>query len=145
MRYEVENINIKVEIKPSYEWKEDAKDAGISHSELEIFALVIKGYKYKEIAEIMNITHQSVKNHMHNFLKKLKVKNGSQALVLAIAKNLIKIEQSYSEISVDIDSDGIIDTMNNLFSGKAHSPGLDEKRMKYLKVWLKSHGIDVNL
>lgn len=82
---------------------------------------------------------------MHNFLKKLKVKNGAQALVLAIAKNLIKIERSTSEISVDMDSDGLIDTMNRLFSGEAHYPSLDEKKMKYLKVWLKSHGIDIEL
>ncbi|MFC1954358.1 response regulator transcription factor [Chloroflexota bacterium] len=88
----MESVSYKVEIYPSYEWQKDAKDAGISHRELEIFSLVIKGYRYKEIANVVDIQPQSVRNHMQRLLTKLGAKNGSQALVLAISKKLINVE-----------------------------------------------------
>ena len=61
---------IKVEINPSYEWDEDAKEFGISHKELEVMALLAQGYSNEEIADILPIQYQSVKNHMYNQRRK---------------------------------------------------------------------------
>ena len=82
----------KIYINPSYEWEEDAKELGISHRELEIFALAFEGHNNKEIAAILGIQHQSVKNHLYSFSKKLKVQNIGQALVILLFKNMVRME-----------------------------------------------------
>jgi len=94
-------IRKKVEINPSYEWAKDAESLGISHRELEVFALVTEGYNNKEIAEILHIKHQSVKNHMHHFTKKLGVRNAGQAVIVALHKKLIKMRGIYGDTSME--------------------------------------------
>lgn len=84
-------IQSKVDINPSYEWSEKAKELNISHRELEVLALVVEGYKNKEIAQILKIQHQSVKNHLQHLFKKLDVKNSTQAYIIALNLNLIKM------------------------------------------------------
>jgi DNA-binding NarL/FixJ family response regulator len=86
----------KVEINPSYEWSEKARELGVSHRELEVLALVVEGYKNKEIAKILEIQHQSVKNHLQRLLKKLNVRNKTQAYVIALNLNLIKMSAGSS-------------------------------------------------
>lgn len=81
----------KVDINPSYEWVKEAECLGISHREVEVLALVVEGYKNKEIAQILGIQHQSVKNHLQHLFKKLDVKNSTQAYIIALNLNLIKI------------------------------------------------------
>ena len=85
---------IKVEINPTYEWDEDAKELGISHKELEVMALSAQGYSNEEIADILPIQYQSVKNHMYNLTKKFKANNTVEALSLAIGKGLLRIENT---------------------------------------------------
>lgn len=80
----------KVEINPSWEWLGDARELGVSHRELEVLALLMEGFNNKEVAEILHIEYQSVKNHVYRFMQKLNVKTGQQAAVLALAMNLIK-------------------------------------------------------
>lgn len=87
----------KVDINPSYEWSEKARELGISHRELEVLALVVEGYKNKEIAQILKIQHQSVKNHLQHLFKKLNVKNSTQAYIIALNMNLIKIRGAVVE------------------------------------------------
>ena len=82
----------KIIINPSYEWEEDAKGLGISHRELEVFALLFEGHNNKEIAAILGIQYQSVKNHLHSLTKKLNSKNVAQAFVVLIVKNMIQME-----------------------------------------------------
>lgn len=81
----------KVDIRPSYEWSEKAKELGVSHRELEVLALVVEGYRNKEIAQILRIQHQSVKNHLQHLFKKLSVRNGTQAYVIALNLKLIRM------------------------------------------------------
>ena len=85
------DIQYKVDINPSYEWAREAESLGISHRELEVLALVVEGYKNKEIAQILKIQHQSVKNHLQHIYKKLNVKNSTQAYIIAVNLNLIKM------------------------------------------------------
>ena len=57
----------------------DKKVSPISSRELDILRLVAKGKSNHEIAELLFISPFTVKNHVHNILKKLKVKNRMQA------------------------------------------------------------------
>lgn len=82
----------KVLINPSYEWDEDAKALNISHRELEVFALLMDGHDNKEIAQILGIQYQSVKNHTYGLYKKLNAKNMAQAAKLLLFGNFIKTE-----------------------------------------------------
>ncbi|MFC1986390.1 helix-turn-helix transcriptional regulator [Chloroflexota bacterium] len=82
----------KIIIHPSFEWEESAKELGVSHRELEVFALLFEGHNNKEIAAILGIQHQSVKNHLYSLSKKLKVKNVAQALGVLLFKNMVRME-----------------------------------------------------
>ena len=82
----------KVSINPSYEWGEDAKALNVSHRELEVFALLMDGHDNKEIAQILGIQYQSVKNHVSSLYKKLKAKNMAEAMKLLLFGNFIKVE-----------------------------------------------------
>ena len=136
---------VRVEINPSYEWQEDAKEVGISHRELEVFALVVKGYSNKEIAEILSIKHQSVKNHLHSLYKKLRVRNSAQALVIAIGKNLIQVEHKLMDVDVSVKftAEDFIEGLNHALSDE--NPNLKEKVKKKAKIFLKSRGIDIEI
>ncbi len=61
----------------------------MSHRELEVLALVVEGYKNKEIGKILKIEHQSVKNHLQHLLKKLQAGNNTQAAFVALHLNMI--------------------------------------------------------
>jgi DNA-binding CsgD family transcriptional regulator len=82
----------KVSINPSYEWDGDVKSLNVSHRELEVFALLVDGHDNKEIAQILGIQYQSVKNHISSLYKKLKAKNMAQAMKLLLFGNFIKVE-----------------------------------------------------
>jgi DNA-binding CsgD family transcriptional regulator len=82
----------KVIINPSYEWDEDVKPLNVSHRELEVFALLMDGHDNKEIAQILGLQYQSVKNHIFSLYKKLKAKNMAQAMKMLLFGNFIKVE-----------------------------------------------------
>ena len=138
-------MQYKVDINPSYEWAEEASGLNISHRELEVFALVTEGYSNKEIAQILKIKHQSVKNHMHSFTKKLGVKNNTQALIIALHLKLIKVRAKtpYKDVPVmEITGKDWIEDARKYISGENWSSSLSEKDIRFLKVFLKEHGID---
>ena len=139
------HIQYKVDINPSYEWDEKARELNISHRELEVLALVVEGYKYKEIARILKIQHQSVKNHLQHLFKKLDVKNNTQAYIIALHLNLIRMrgKTPYKDIPVlDITAENLIDGIRKFISGESWGSNLSEKDIRFMKVFLKEHGID---
>jgi len=141
------DVQYKVDINPSYEWAKEAEELGISHRELEVLALVVEGYKNKEIAGILKIQHQSVKNHLQHIYKKLNVRNSTQAYVIALNMNLIKMRGTMIGPSdfpvVEMKAKDMIEDLRKIVSGKMEVEGLDsEKKRKWLKVWLKEHGIE---
>ena len=138
------DIRYKVEINPSYEWAKDAESLGISHRELEVFALVAEGFTNKEVAEILHIKPQSVKNHMHHFYKKLDVKNSALAVIVALDKNLIKMRGIYGDVSVEVTGEGLVEGFRRLINGQDWMHGVNEKKKRKIKVWLLSHGIDID-
>lgn len=81
--------HLKIVIHPSYEWLEKARAYNISHRELEVLSLLIEGHNNKEVAALLGIQYQSVKNHWHTLSKKLKVNNYAQAFLMLMALNVM--------------------------------------------------------
>ena len=63
----------------------------LTKREFEVLKLLAVGMYNKEIAEKLNISERTVKNHVSNIFKKLKVTDRTQAAVFTIRNNLIKI------------------------------------------------------
>ena len=58
--------------------------------EKDVLSLAAKGANNKEIAEKLFLREVTVKSHMNNVFKKLKVSNRTQAVLTALQANLIK-------------------------------------------------------
>ena len=142
------DFQYKVDINPSYEWAKEAEGVGISHRELEVLALVVEGYRNKEVAQILKIQHQSVKNHLQHLFKKLNVRNSTQAYINALVLNLIKVRAGivggkgrYGPR--EITGQDAIEYLRKVISGEYKVKEVsDEKTRQWLKVWLKEHGIE---
>lgn len=63
----------------------------LTKRELDVLKLLAKGMFNKEIAQTLNISERTVKNHVSNIFKKLVVADRTQAAVFAIRNNLIGI------------------------------------------------------
>ena len=137
-------VRYRVEINPSYEWAEGAENLGISHRELEVFALVTEGYNNKEAAEILHIKHQSVKNHMHRFTKKLGVKNTGQAVIVALHNRLIRMRGIYGDASVEVTAEELVERIRRVVNGLDWMRGWTEKDKTRMRVFLLSRGIDID-
>lgn len=59
----------------------DAPPSVLTVRELEILRLIGKGCKYKQIADQLNISIQTVKKHISNIFEKLQVNNKVEALI----------------------------------------------------------------
>jgi DNA-binding NarL/FixJ family response regulator len=68
----------------------------LSHREMEILQFVTEGMSNKEIAVKLNISQQTVKNHMTSILKKLNVEDRTQAAVNAIRRGWVRLDSSTS-------------------------------------------------
>lgn len=64
--------------------------ASLSDRELEVLRLIAKGMLNKEIAKTLFISEKTVKNHISNIFRKLKVSDRTQAAVYAIKNNLVE-------------------------------------------------------
>ncbi|MBZ0278930.1 MAG: response regulator transcription factor [Anaerolineae bacterium] len=72
----------------------DANDHYIplSRREMEILEFVTHGLSNKEIAHKLQISQQTVKNHMTSILKKLNVEDRTQAAVNALRRGWVRIQ-----------------------------------------------------
>jgi DNA-binding NarL/FixJ family response regulator len=61
----------------------------LTERELETLTLIAKGFKNKQIADVMYITEGTVKLHVNNILRKLGVTDRTQALLKAIENDLL--------------------------------------------------------
>jgi len=66
----------------------------LSPREMEILQFVVRGLSNKEIASELQISHQTVKNHMTAILKKLNVQDRTQAAVTALRHGWVRIHDS---------------------------------------------------
>ena len=83
---------ITVIINPSYKWQGNAKSTKITNRELEVLTAIASGYEYKEIATMLDIKYQSVKNHLYHISKKLGVGNNTQALLKALELGMVSLD-----------------------------------------------------
>jgi two-component system nitrate/nitrite response regulator NarL len=69
----------------------DRDRSPLSQREREIVALVVQGFKNKEMAEKMFISEQTAKNHLHNIFDKLGVSDRLELALYAIHKGLDRV------------------------------------------------------
>lgn len=70
---------------------DSAKVDSLTSREMEVLILIAKGMFNKEIADSLDISERTVKNHISNIFKKIEVADRTQAAVFAIKNNLIKL------------------------------------------------------
>lgn len=63
----------------------------LTKRELEIIKLLVGGLYNKEIADSLNISEKTVKNHISSIFRKINVSDRTQAAVYAIKNNLVEI------------------------------------------------------
>lgn len=67
------------------------KISSLTKRECEILIQVASGRFNKEIANTLNITERTVKNHISNIFKKIGVSDRTQAAVFAIRNNMVRL------------------------------------------------------
>jgi DNA-binding NarL/FixJ family response regulator len=65
----------------------------LSEREIEIINLMAKGFANKQIAGHLNVSEQTIKNHITSILSKLDANARTEAVVKAIKRGLININQ----------------------------------------------------
>jgi DNA-binding NarL/FixJ family response regulator len=65
--------------------------APLTTREVEILDCIARGNSNKEIARILNISDQTVKNHITSILRKLAVNDRTQAVIYALRHGWIKM------------------------------------------------------
>lgn len=65
----------------------------LSDREMEVLNCVVGGMSNKEIAALLGISHQTVKNHITSILRKFNVEDRTQAVVYALKRGWVKLHQ----------------------------------------------------
>ncbi len=68
-------------------------DEELTPREMEVLRQVAMGRSNKEIAAALSITEETVKSHVGSVLSKLQVENRAQALVQALKRGLVTLEE----------------------------------------------------
>ena len=63
----------------------------LTKREKEVFKLLVTNKSTKEIAEVLNISEKTVRNHISNAMQKLGVKGRAQAVVELLRMNIISL------------------------------------------------------
>ena len=63
----------------------------LSDREMEVLIRVVEGKSNKEIASLLGISHQTVKNHITSILRKFGVEDRTQAVVYALKRGWVKL------------------------------------------------------
>ncbi len=69
----------------------------LSDREAEVLMCVVKGMSNKEIASSLGISHQTVKNHVTSILRKFGVEDRTQAVVYALKRGWVKLNDNVSQ------------------------------------------------
>ena len=66
----------------------------LSNREMEVLECVVRGLSNKEIASLLSISHQTVKNHVTSILRKFSVEDRTQAVVYALKHGWVRLKTS---------------------------------------------------
>jgi DNA-binding NarL/FixJ family response regulator len=66
----------------------------LSDREMEVLACVVRGMSNKEIASLLGISHQTVKNHVTAILRKFGVEDRTQAVVYALKRGWVTLKDT---------------------------------------------------
>jgi DNA-binding NarL/FixJ family response regulator len=66
---------------------------GLTERELEVVKALAHGKSNKEIAHSLGISEKTVRNHTSNIYKKLHIFDRTQAVIYAIRRGLVDIEE----------------------------------------------------
>ncbi len=66
----------------------------LSEREMEVLECVVRGMSNKEIAALLGISHQTVKNHVTSILRKFGVEDRTQAVVYALKHGWVQLRKS---------------------------------------------------
>ncbi len=66
----------------------------LSDREMEVLACVVRGMSNKEIATLLGISHQTVKNHVTAILRKFGVEDRTQAVVYALKRGWVNLKDT---------------------------------------------------
>jgi DNA-binding NarL/FixJ family response regulator len=66
----------------------------LSDREMQVLELVVTGLSNKEIASLLDISHQTVKNHVTSILRKFGVEDRTQAVVYALKHGWVRLKTS---------------------------------------------------
>ncbi len=72
--------------------------APLSEREMEVLSYVTKGMSNKDIGVLLDISHQTVKNHVTSILRKLNVEDRTQAALFALQRGWVRL---YKENNVN--------------------------------------------
>ncbi len=67
--------------------------AGLSQRELDVLKLMARGYNNRQIADILFISELTVKVHIRNIFRKIKVSDRTKAVLYAIEKGIVTKDQ----------------------------------------------------
>ncbi|MBC8337016.1 MAG: response regulator transcription factor [Anaerolineales bacterium] len=66
----------------------------LSKREMEVLSCVVRGMSNKEIAILLGISHQTVKNHVTAILRKFSVDDRTQAVVYALKRGWVQLNDN---------------------------------------------------
>jgi len=66
----------------------------LSTREMQVMECVVRGLSNKEIAGLLGISHQTVKNHVTSILRKFSVEDRTQAVVYALKHGWVRLKTS---------------------------------------------------
>jgi DNA-binding NarL/FixJ family response regulator len=69
----------------------------LSDREMDVLQYMLRGMSNKEIAAVLGISHQTVKNHVTSILRKFNVEDRTQAVVYALRRGWVKLEHDQSQ------------------------------------------------
>jgi DNA-binding NarL/FixJ family response regulator len=66
----------------------------LSEREMEVLSCVVRGMSNKEVASLLGISHQTVKNHVTAILRKFGVEDRTQAVVYALKRGWVNLKDT---------------------------------------------------